>query len=179
MCMQNFIKIFLIVQEVGPVSLFQNFVLSKASTDDKWPLAIPSAWSCQYQCVSKVLSKYPLWFKSNGLFINWSWAVFENASWTRMATIGNTPKVDLDSLRIMQSEQYNCQWACATDLQNYIGFVNVLSHSMSHKLYWRMSPISLPHPSTRRIWLTTFSCFHVCLGKDLRMIIFWSRAQLE
>ena len=33
MCMQNFITIFLTVQEIGPISLFQNLELGKASTD--------------------------------------------------------------------------------------------------------------------------------------------------
>ena len=33
MCMQNFITVFLTVQEMGPFSLFQNLELGKASTD--------------------------------------------------------------------------------------------------------------------------------------------------
>ena len=33
MCMQNFITIFLSVQEIGPFSLFLNLELGKASTD--------------------------------------------------------------------------------------------------------------------------------------------------
>ena len=37
------------VQVIGPVSHFQNLDLSKASTNDKWHLAIPWARSCQYQ----------------------------------------------------------------------------------------------------------------------------------
>ena len=35
MCMQNFIKIFHSVQEIGPFSLFQNLELGKTSTDEK------------------------------------------------------------------------------------------------------------------------------------------------
>ena len=34
-CMQNFIKIFHSVQEMGPFSLFQNLELGKTSTDEK------------------------------------------------------------------------------------------------------------------------------------------------
>ena len=49
--MQNFIKIFRTAQEIGPVSLFQNLDLNKASTEHKWHLAIPSARSGQYQCL--------------------------------------------------------------------------------------------------------------------------------
>ena len=41
MCMQNFITIFHLVQEIGPFSLFQNLALVKASTDDKCHFAIP------------------------------------------------------------------------------------------------------------------------------------------
>ena len=37
--------------ELGPVSLFQNWDLGKASTDDKWHLTISWARSCQYLCV--------------------------------------------------------------------------------------------------------------------------------
>ena len=88
MCMQNFITIFHSVQEIGPFSLFQNLELGKASTDEKchfaiswarffqnlnlgnasanpkWHLTIPWATSCQYQCRCKILSKYPVRFKS-------------------------------------------------------------------------------------------------------------------
>ena len=41
MCMQNFIKLFNTVQEIEPVSRFQNLNLGKASTDNKWQLGIP------------------------------------------------------------------------------------------------------------------------------------------
>ena len=34
MCMQTFISIFHLVQEIGPFSLFQNLELGKASTDE-------------------------------------------------------------------------------------------------------------------------------------------------
>ena len=46
MCMQNFIKIFHSVQEIGPFSLFQNLELGKASTDEKCHFAISWARSC-------------------------------------------------------------------------------------------------------------------------------------
>ena len=61
---QTFIKIFHSVQEIRPFSPFQNLALGKASTDDKCHFAIPSARSCQYQCVCKILSKYSKRFKS-------------------------------------------------------------------------------------------------------------------
>ena len=51
MRMHNFIKIFHTVLEIGPVSLFQNSDLCKASTE--WDSVIPWASSCQYQYVSE------------------------------------------------------------------------------------------------------------------------------
>ena len=64
MCMQNFITIFLTVQEMGPFSLFPNLALGKAATDDKCHFAIPWARSFQHQIVCKILSKYSKRFKS-------------------------------------------------------------------------------------------------------------------
>ena len=53
--LQNFIKIFNLVKEIGPVSHFvQYFDLGKASADDKWYIAKPLAKSYQYQCVCKI-----------------------------------------------------------------------------------------------------------------------------
>ena len=46
MCMQNFITIFLSVQEIRLFSLFQNLELGKASTDEKCHFAISWARSC-------------------------------------------------------------------------------------------------------------------------------------
>ena len=63
MCMQNFITIFHSVQEVAPLSLFQNLELGKSSTNDKCHFAISWARSCQYQCLRKNLSKYSTQFK--------------------------------------------------------------------------------------------------------------------
>ena len=40
MCMQNFIKIFHSVQEIGPFSFFQNLEIGNALTDDKYHFAI-------------------------------------------------------------------------------------------------------------------------------------------
>ena len=59
MCMQNFITIFNSVQEIAPLSRFQNLELGKASTDEKCHLAV----SYQYQCLRKSLSKYSTQFK--------------------------------------------------------------------------------------------------------------------
>ena len=59
MCMQNFITIFHSVQEIAPLSLFQNLEFGKASIDEKCHFAI----SCQYQCLRKNLSKYSTQFK--------------------------------------------------------------------------------------------------------------------
>ena len=50
MCTQNFITIFHSVQEIGSFSLFQNLELGKASTDEKWHLAVSWARSSQYKC---------------------------------------------------------------------------------------------------------------------------------
>ena len=58
MCIQNFINISHTFQKIGPVSLFQNSDLGKASTDDKWYLAIPWAISCRYQCALVNINAY-------------------------------------------------------------------------------------------------------------------------
>ena len=68
MCMQNFITIFHSVQEIGPLSLFQNLELGKASTNEKCHFAISWARSCQYQCLRNSLSKYSTQFKRYGHF---------------------------------------------------------------------------------------------------------------
>ena len=54
MCMQNFITIFHSVQEIAPLSLYQNLELGKASTDEKCHFAISWARSCQYHVYAKV-----------------------------------------------------------------------------------------------------------------------------
>ena len=63
MCMQNFLTIFHSVQEIAPLSLFQNLELGKASTNEKCHFAISWARSCQYQCLRNSLSKYSTQFK--------------------------------------------------------------------------------------------------------------------
>ena len=63
MCMQNFITIFHSVQEIVPLSLFQNLELGKASTYEKCHFAISWARSCQYQCLRNTLSTYSTQFK--------------------------------------------------------------------------------------------------------------------
>ena len=63
MCMQNFITIFHSVQEIMPLSLFQNLELGKASTNEKCHFAISWARSCQYQCLRNSLSKYSTQYK--------------------------------------------------------------------------------------------------------------------
>ena len=63
MCMQNFITIFHSVQEIAPLSLFQNLELGKASTNEKCHFAISWARSCQYQCLPNSLSKHSIQFK--------------------------------------------------------------------------------------------------------------------
>ena len=68
MCMQNFITIFHSVQEIAPLSLFQNLELGKASTDEICHFTIFWARSCQYQCLRKSLSKYTTQFKRSGHF---------------------------------------------------------------------------------------------------------------
>ena len=68
MCMQNFVTIFHSVQEIAPLSLFQNLELGKASTNEKCHFAISWARSCQYQCLRNSLSKYSTQFKRKGHF---------------------------------------------------------------------------------------------------------------
>ena len=68
MCMQNFITIFHSVQEMAPLSLFQNLELGKASTNEKCHFAISWARSCQYQHLRNSLSKYSAQFKREGHF---------------------------------------------------------------------------------------------------------------
>ena len=63
MCMQNFITIFHSVQEIAPLSLFQNLKLGKASTNKKCHFPISCARSCQYQCLRNSLSMYSTQFK--------------------------------------------------------------------------------------------------------------------
>ena len=63
MCIKNFITIFHSVQEIAPLSLFQNSELGKASTNEKCHFAISWARSCQYQCLRNSLSKYSTQFK--------------------------------------------------------------------------------------------------------------------
>ena len=63
MCMQNFITIFQSVQEIAPLSLFQNLELGKEATNEKCHFAISWARSCQYQCLCNSLSKYSTQFK--------------------------------------------------------------------------------------------------------------------
>ena len=63
MCMQNFTTIFHSVQEIAPLSLFQNLEFGKASTNEICHFAISWARSCQYQCLCNSLSKYSTQFK--------------------------------------------------------------------------------------------------------------------
>ena len=63
MCMQNSITIFQSVQEIAPLSLFQNLELGKVSTNEKCHFAISWARFCQYQCLRNSLSKYSTQFK--------------------------------------------------------------------------------------------------------------------
>ena len=66
--MQNSITIFVTVQEIAPLSRFQNLELGKASTNEKCHFAISWARSCQYQCLRNSLSKYSTQFKRQGHF---------------------------------------------------------------------------------------------------------------
>ena len=56
MSMQNFITVFHSVQEIAPLSLFQNLEFCKASTNEKSHFAISWARSCHYQCWRNSLS---------------------------------------------------------------------------------------------------------------------------
>ena len=68
MCMQNFITIFHSVQEIAPLSLFQNLELGKASTDEKCHFAISWARSCQYQCLRNNSSNIPFSLRDRAIF---------------------------------------------------------------------------------------------------------------
>ena len=62
MCMQNVIIIFHSVQEIAPLSRFQNLEPDKASTNEKCHFTISWARSCQNQCLRNSLSKYSTQF---------------------------------------------------------------------------------------------------------------------
>ena len=68
MCMQYFITIFHSLQEIAPLSLYQNLELGKASASEKCHFAISWTRSCQYQCLRNSLSKYSTQFKRYGHF---------------------------------------------------------------------------------------------------------------
>ena len=105
MCMQNFINNIFVWFKRGPLSLYQNLELGKASTDEKWHLAIPWARSCQYQCVSKILSKYSSWFEGYEQFSQTDKGRthnFANCYGHTGAIIVHTPKFDHDLLRVLQ-----------------------------------------------------------------------------
>ena len=68
MCMQNFITRFYLVQEIAPLSLFQNLELGKASTDEKCHFAISWARFCQYQVYAKVYQDIPLSSRDRAIF---------------------------------------------------------------------------------------------------------------
>ena len=68
MCMQNFITIFHSVQEIVPLSLFQNLELGKAPTNEICHFAISWARSCEYQCLRKVYQSIPLSLRDRAIF---------------------------------------------------------------------------------------------------------------
>ena len=68
MCMQNFITIFHSVQEIAPLSLFQNLELGTASTNEKCHFAISWARSCQYQSFATVHQNIPLSLRDRAIF---------------------------------------------------------------------------------------------------------------
>ena len=64
MCMQNFITRFHFVQEIAPLSLFQNLPeLGKVSTNEKCHFGISWAIFCQVLFLRNSLSKYSTQFK--------------------------------------------------------------------------------------------------------------------
>ena len=58
--MEKFIKLFHLVQGMGPFSLFQNLALGKASTDDECHFAISWVRCCQNEHECKISSRFPL-----------------------------------------------------------------------------------------------------------------------
>ena len=68
---QKFIKIFHSVQEIGPSSLFQNLALGKASTDDKFHVAIPWVRTFNIKLSAKFYQNIP-----NGLSVKYQFFFF-------------------------------------------------------------------------------------------------------
>ena len=68
MCMQNFITIFHSVQEIAPLSLFQNLELGKASTSEKCHFAISWARSCNINVYATVYQNIPLSLRDRAIF---------------------------------------------------------------------------------------------------------------
>ena len=82
MCMQNFITTCHSVQEIAPLSLFQNLELGKASTNEKCHFAISWARSCQYQCLRSSfqevgeVTQYLMFYPRQDMF--WRYQVFHH-----------------------------------------------------------------------------------------------------
>ena len=68
MCMRNFITISHSVQEIAPLTLFQNLELGKASTNEKCHFAISWARSCQYNVYATVYQNIPLSLRDKAIF---------------------------------------------------------------------------------------------------------------
>ena len=68
MVMQNFIKIYQKVQEIGPVPFFQNYLnLGKTSTNPNCHLSVSLATSYQYQCVCRISLQYSTQFRDSAI----------------------------------------------------------------------------------------------------------------
>ena len=67
-CMQNFITIFHSVQEIGPVSLFQNLELGKASTDENVISQSLGLDLVNINVYSKVYQNIPLSLRDRAIF---------------------------------------------------------------------------------------------------------------
>ena len=103
------------VQKMGPVSLFQNLNLGKASTNDKWHLTIPWARSCQYQCVCKISSQNSTQFKR--------WGHFQNLVLSKDST---DDKCHF-AIPWARSCQYQCVWKIHQNIPNALRVMGIFS----------------------------------------------------
>ena len=117
MGMQNFIKIYQKVQEIGPVALFQNLNLDKTSTNPKCHLRISLARSCQYQCGCKISSQYSFTVQVIGPL-----SPFQNSE------LGKASKDDKCHLAIPWTRSFQHQIVCFFFFQNIPNGLRVQFH---------------------------------------------------
>ena len=137
MCMQNFITIFHSVQEIAPLSLFQNLELGKASTNEKCHFAISWARSCQYQCLRKSFTIF-LTIQEIGPF-----SLFQNLELGKASTDKknvSSQSLGLDLFNIKLSAKF---------YQNIPNCLRVKFH-----FFFRIWTSAKPRPIPNVIWLS-------------------------